>query len=362
MQNNNDDSDKALLDYFKVQAEACRQLDSPLTAGLVTHMAEDYQAGGPTKDLIGDWPTSPIADALALRLCGALHGAVLRGHDGALSAAYRAFIGGQMGTEGVWTAARAFLAREPGWVRNYLQYAPQTNEARRSILLLSGFLHLADTYDLEMDIFELGASAGLNMNWDKFYYETESWTWGSPSPVILSTDWTGPPPPTHAPLRIASRAGCDINPLDLEQEEERTRLRSYCWPDVPGRMARLDGAIKIAREAGTKPDKANAADWLETKLAARSDTRLSVVYHSIFLQYPPANERARIYKIMEEAGAQATTSAPLAWIRFEPEALQTGNPDILQPTLDLVTWPGGQRRALAKANAHVTSVTALAGE
>jgi len=323
MQNSNDNSDKALLDYFKIQAEACRQLDSPLTAGLVTHMAEDYKSGGPVKDLIGDWPTSPIADALALRLCGALHGAVLEGHDGALSEAYAAFIGGQMDIKSVWTAARNFLTRAPDWVRDYLQYAPQTNEARRSIMLLTGFLHLADEYDLEMDILELGASAGLNMNWDRFHYKMDGWSWGTPSPVTLSTHWTGPPPPTDAPLHIASRAGCDINPLDLEQDEERTRLRSYCW--------------------------------------ACSDTRLTVVYHSIFLQYPPASERARIYKMMAEAGAKATPNAPLAWVRFEPEALQTGNPNILQPTLDLVTWPGGKRRALAQANAHVTSVTALAG-
>lgn len=359
MEETQSEQTRALLDYFKIQAAACQQLGSPLTAGLVTHMAQNYLENGPVYDLISDWPTSPTADALALRLCGALHGAVLTGRDEGLRAAYKAFIGGQLGIKAVWKVAETFLAREKDWVHDYLQYAPQTNEARRSILLLTGFLHLADKYGLDMHIYELGASAGLNMNWDQFRYELESWKWGPPSPITLSTQWRGPPPPTRAPLRVVSRAGCDINPLDLDNAEDRTRLRSYCWPDVPGRMERLNAAIDIARASGTKPDKAGAADWLAAKLAARPSAELSVVYHSIFLQYPSPKERADLHAMIAEEGAKATPEAPLAWLRFEPEALQTGKPDILQPTLDIVTWPGGERKALARSNGHVTSVSAL---
>ena len=124
-------------------------------------------------------------------------------------------------------------------------------------------------------------------------------------------------------------------------------------------MARLDGAIEIARAGDTKPDQADAADWLEAKLAERPDAGLSVIYHSIFLQYRPPGQRARIYAMMEAAGAKATTAAPLAWLRFEPEGLQTGKLDLLQPTLDIVTWPGAKRQVLARSNGHVTSVEAL---
>ena len=353
--------DKHLLDHFKIQAEACQKLDSPLTAQLVTQMAGDYQNGGPVRDLLHDWPTPPTADALALRLCGALHGAALTGRDDHLAAAYDKARKGALDMNRLWPAAKAFLAREADWVRTYLTYAPQTNEARRSILLLTGFLHLADQFDMDMHMLELGASAGLNMNWDKFRYELENWSWGPVSSVTLSTSWQGPPPPVEANLRIASRAGCDINPLDLENPVERDRLRSYCWADVPGRMARLEGAINIALAEGTKPDKAGAADWLERKLAARPQEGLTVVYHSIFLQYPPQQERARIYELMQKAGENASRGAPLAWVRFEPEMLQTFEPDILTPTVDVVTWPEGKRCALARSNGHATFVESLKG-
>lgn len=350
--------DKALIDYFTLQAEACRALDSALTAGLVEHMRDDYIARGPVYSLLSEWPTSPVADAVALRLTGALHGAALMGRDAHLVEAYKAASHGQHDLKALWSHAQDFLAREQDWVRDYLKYAPQTNEARRSILLLTGFLHLAEQFNMDIHMLELGASAGLNMNWDKFRYELEDWSWGPPSPVKLTTKWTGPPPPTHARLHIASRAGCDINPLNLENEVERLRLRSYCWRDVPGRMERLDGAIQIARATRTRPDKSGAADWLETKLATRPAQGLTVVYHSIFLQYPPETERKRIKSLMEEAGAKATPEAPLAWVRFEPETLLTGQPNILEPALDMLSWPGHHKRVLARSNGHVTYVNA----
>ena len=352
----------AMQDYFRFQAEACTQLDSPLTAGLCEYMAKDLAAKGPVYDLLHDWPGNPLADVVALRLTGALHGAALSGRDAALANAYADATRGHVDMEVLWPIAHAFLAREKDWVRDYLKFAPQTNEARRSILLLTGFLYLAEQFDMDIHMLELGASAGLNMNWDKFRYELADWQWGPPSPVTLSTPWTGPPPPVDAPLRIVSRAACDINPLNLDDEIERTRLRSYCWTDVPGRMARLDGAIEIARAEGIKPDTASAADWLETQLAARPDRGLTVVYHSIFLQYPPEEERKRIYQIMRTYGAAASAHAPLGWVRFEPEVLLDRKLNILEPALDIVSWPGGggeQHRILAKSNGHVTKVDAL---
>ena len=124
-------------------------------------------------------------------------------------------------------------------------------------------------------------------------------------------------------------------------------------------MARLDGAIALALAENTKPDTSGAADWLETKLAARPKQGLTVVYHSIFLQYPPEEERARIQSLIEEAGKSATPEAPLGWVRFEPEILLTGDPNILEPALDITYWPSGQHRILARSNGHVTKVTAL---
>src|SRR5947208_689508 len=53
----------------------CTLFGSPFTGDLVTRIADDFEAGGPVAALVGDWPGSPRADVVALRLCGALHAA-----------------------------------------------------------------------------------------------------------------------------------------------------------------------------------------------------------------------------------------------------------------------------------------------
>ena len=138
--------------------------------------ADDYEAGGIVAGLVSDWPTNPRKDALALRLAGCLHHATLTGRAPALAAAYPARQP-DWSMQAVWPLARTWLAENEDWVRAFLESAPQTNETRRCIALLPGFLELAHRFDMPMHLMELGASAGLNQNWDRYAYETGSWHW-----------------------------------------------------------------------------------------------------------------------------------------------------------------------------------------
>jgi len=101
----------ALLDYFAEQARFCDAYGSSFTASLIEAMARDLKDGGPTAELVGDWPRSPRANAVSLRLAGALHMAALSGRDPALAAEYPA-LQPAWNAAAVWRVARAFLARE----------------------------------------------------------------------------------------------------------------------------------------------------------------------------------------------------------------------------------------------------------
>jgi hypothetical protein len=345
----------SLLAHFAEQAGFCDAMGSPFTARLLEAMARDLEAGGPVADLVGDWPGHPRADALSLRLAGALHAAALSGRDAALAAEYPA-ARPDWDAEAVWRAARAFLARERDWTLGFLRIAPQTNETRRSIALLAGFLHLADRFDRPIDALEIGASAGLNLCWDRFAYRTDGWSWGPPGAALIDTDWRGPPPPLDAKLCVRSRAACDLHPLDLRRPEERLRLRSYIWADQAERLVRFDAAVALALESGVAVERADAAVFLEERLPARAPDALTVVYHSVFLQYPPRETRARIAAAIERAGESG--QAPLAWLRLEPEVVLGGPRESVRFLLDVVTWPGGERRTLASTDGHVRFVDA----
>jgi hypothetical protein len=342
-----------LLAHFAEQATHCEGYGSPFTAGLIEAMQRDLKAGGPVAELVGDWPGSPRADAVPIRLAGALHAAALSGRDAALAAAYPP----EWDVETLWRAARSFLERESAWVADFLRSPPQTNETRRSIALLAGFLHLAERFDLPLALLEIGASAGMNQYWDRFRYRTAGWEWGDPSPAVIETDWKGPAPPLDALIRVQSRAACDQNPIDLRDPEARQRLRAYIWADQTDRLERFDAAAELALANGVQVERADAAEWLERRLPERDPHALTVVYHSVFFQYPPRETRERIASAIERAGEAGP--APLAWLRVEPEAALGGPRDSIRFLVDLVTWPGGERRSLAATDGHVRSITVL---
>ncbi len=313
-------------------------------------MARDLEAGGPTAALVGDWPGSARTDAVSVRLAGALHAAALSGRDAALAALYPA-AQPDADADAVWAAARAFLVRERDWVADFLRSPPQTNEPRRSIALLVGFLDLATRFKMPLDTLEIGASAGLNLCWDRAAYRTASWSWGDPGTAPIETDWRGPTPQLGAEVRVRSRAACDQNPLDLRSPEQLLRLRSYIWADQAERLARFDEAVARALAQSVRVERADAADWLEARLDARASDALTVVYHSVFYQYPPRATRERIAAALERAGKDGR--APLAWLRVEPEAALGGPRESARFLIDVIHWPGPERRTLGTTDGHV---------
>lgn len=106
-------------------------------------------------------------------------------------------------------------------------------------------------------------------------------------------------------------------------------------------------------------ERADASTWLRQKLRERAADAATIVYHSIFLQYPPREARAAIVAAIREAGERATPDAPLAWVRLEPEALTDGVRDSHRMVVDLTSWPGGERRILGYTDGHVRAVHAV---
>jgi hypothetical protein len=346
-----------ILAHFAEQAMYCEMFGSPFTADLIKRISEDYERGGPVAALLKDWTTNPRADALALRLAGYFHHAVLVNRDTELAAHYPSNIA-NWSIQSIWPLARALLEREPNAAAQFIRSAPQTNETRRSIALLAAFLHFAETWSGEIDMLEIGASAGLNLNWDLYTYTTKSWAWGAEGPVQIDTDWNGPAPPI-VDIAVRHRAACDLNPLDISDEAQRLQLKSYIWPDQPERLARFDGAVALARETGVHVERADAVEWLTQKLAARALDAATIVYHSVFLQYPPREARRAIIDAIVTAGARATERAPLAWVRLEPEALTDDVRDSPRMVIDLTTWPGARRRIVGYTDGHVRTVYAV---
>jgi hypothetical protein len=241
----------------------------------------------------------------------------------------------------------AALRTDRPFFERMLQQPPQTNEIGRSAVLLGGFAQISRETGLPLALLEIGASAGLNLRWDRYRFELGLNSWGDrASPVRITSQWRGSPPALAETIDVAERAGCDEAPLDPRSDADRRNLLAYCWPEQRERVDRLRAALELTSSDDLTIERADAAQWLEKQLALARPGVATIVYHSIVWQYMPEATQKAARAAIEQAGAQATASAPLAWLALEFEAQGHA------PELTLTQWPGGARRRLAKAHPH----------
>ena len=328
---------------FREQAGHCAGMGSPFTARLCTLIADRLEPGTPVADRVLDWPGDARTGALPLRLAAALHGLVIEELDAVLAAVYPPNDGDDAA---LWAAVSTALAGHATWILARLDGPPQTNETQRSAALCPGMLTVAALTGRPLVTSELGASAGLNLSWDRFAYRFGDVTWGDPASVVhIEPDWQGPPPPLPS-AHVIERAGVDRAPPDLSSAEDRLRLRSFVWADQTARKARMAAAIAIAETGGIRVERADAVDWLATRLAEARPGRAHVVYHSIFWQYLSPEAQGRGRALLDAAGARATGTAPLAWLRMEPDGHDPG------AAISLTLWPDGTTRVLGRVDYH----------
>jgi len=249
-----------LVQHVRRQAQACQQLGSPLYAALLERCADDITAGGPTAEVLAGHEDDPESAVTSLRLLAAVHLLVLSGAAPEL-AAYYPSAGGTADAEQAWPVLRQVLAERAADIRPLLSQAPQTNEVGRSAALVGGLLFAVAQHQLPVRLLEIGSSAGLNLRADHFWYgHTDAeHSWGPPSsPVRLDGAWAGRVPPLAARLRIATRSGTDIAPIDPTVAEGQLRLLSYVWPDQTERFSRLSAAIAVAEQVPAPVERCDA--------------------------------------------------------------------------------------------------------
>lgn len=332
--------------HFRAQAGACETLGSPFTAAVCRALAEVLDETTATGRLVLGWPGDTRDDALSLRLCGALNALVLGKRDAVLAAAFPPRSAPQILLQAVLPGV---LMRHDERLLATLGSPPQTNEIGRSAMLLPGYLMIARETRLPLDIHEIGASAGLNLMFDRFFYRYGELAWGDPgSPVHLAPELRGSNPiPLDGSIEVRSREATDHAPIAIGDPAARLRLRSFIWPDQTARLERLDAALKLAASARLKVRRAGAVEAVRAMLADRRDGTIPVLVHSIMWQYMPDETKAEIVDMILAAQDPATNERPLAWLRLEP--LRTTDP---YATLGLTLWPGGVTRHLARCDFH----------
>jgi hypothetical protein len=249
---------------------------SPLYADLCRRFADD-----PRVEAIADrWkPRDP------LRLLGGLHYLVLGG-------------------EASWDAVDEALERHEDFLRRFVAEQPvQTNEVQRSWVLLPLFLQAAGDSEA-VDVVELGASAGLNLVWDRYRYRYERGEWGPPeAPLTLAGDERRPLPGElfRAGPRVRSRIGIDLSPVDATTPEGARLLKSFVWAGQGERLERLERAIAMLRPDPPTIVRGDVAQALPGVLDGLPRDGLTLLFQTGVLGYLTQEGREQVRDVIDRA-------------------------------------------------------------
>ncbi len=272
---------------------------------------------------------------------------------------------------------RAFCLQHRDGIRSIIATRiVQTNEVRRCACLLPAFGRVAEQVGhAPLALIEIGASAGLNLLWDRYKYTyriedgvdaaravgvagvagSARYVSDPDAPVRLTCAVRGQSSLASLSLldplpRVATRVGLDLNPLDVRDDGDMRWLQALIWPEHVHRVESLRRAVDAARRDPSPILAGDALDLLPGVLQRLPGDAAAGVYHTFTLNQWPPDARARLAALLLAWSAQRTL------YRIAIEWLGTD-----EPQLTLTTYATGTatERLLATCDSHGASIRFL---
>jgi hypothetical protein len=184
----------------------------------------------------------------------AVHLLLLKGTRYPLSLYYQGLSGSSLGTDDPYPTFRSFCLEYDEEIRSLISARMvQTNEVRRCVAIMPALILVSrEAKGRPLYLVEIGASAGLNLLWDRYAYDYgETLQCGDiDSPVQIKCAVKGksiPPLPERFP-EVSARVGIDVNPLDVNHPEATLWLRALVWPEDEERAELLQQAVQVTRQ------------------------------------------------------------------------------------------------------------------
>ena len=161
-----------------------------------------------------------------------------------------------------------------------------TNEIARCSALHAGFRAVAGETGEPLNLIEIGPSAGLNLNWDKYRVRYSRGAEGievgpSDASITIECQLRGDKTPPLGPTpRVASRVGLELNEVDLSDPRQRDWLKALVWPDQTARFARLEKAIELFRASPAEIRTGDALTLLPEAIARIEEDQPVCAYHT----------------------------------------------------------------------------------
>jgi hypothetical protein len=236
----------------------------------------------------------------------------------------------------------------------------QTNEVGRCSAVLPALP------SRRLALLEIGASAGLCLLLDAFFYDYGAVKIGDPaSPVRLACVAAGMSGRPLAIPTIAWRRGLDIEPVDVHDADATRWLLACVWADQPDRRQRLAAAISLARASTPTVVRGDLVEDLERVVGEAPADSCLVVLQSAVFPYVTRERRMAFSEVL----ANVSLKREVVWISNEAPGLvaSVAPPPVQHGPLKFIvgrtTFIRGTavNEVLAIAHHHGSEMTWLAG-
>ncbi len=220
------------------------------------------------------------------------------------------FLTGRDGMPKTGADLRACVSQRGGEIGDLMRSrATQTNEVGRCAVLLPALP------PGPLALLEVGASAGLCLLLDQFFYELGSARIGDvASPVHLRCASVGTVALPAGVPQVVWRRGLDIHPNDVHDDDAMRWLLACVYADHFDRRRRLEAAVGLARARPPVVVKGDLVDDLPALLAEVPRDAQLVVFHSAVLTYVKPDRRDAFAGIL----AEAAKHRDIVWLSNEP--------------------------------------------
>ena len=358
---------------FEIFLDREVRASSPLYVALTQYVSEDLAAGGYFTEVLARAPERQRIPNLLF----ASTQRVLFDHPNEALAEYYPSLGGSRQPDEQLTGAFAeFVAAHRAEIDPLLATGEtQTNEVLRGAQLLPAFTWVQATMRRPLGLIEIGPSAGLLLHADRYDYRYEFADGTIVEGGEASAD--GVPPlhcPVHGdctpqqlapfvtkPLRVSSRVGLDLNPLNPTDPEARAWLRALVWPEHTERRERLEAALAHAARRPVRLRQGDALRILPDAVDSVADNAMPCVFVSNSLPHWTAEGRAELVGLMRELGARRDLvlilkeahRIGLGLFSGAPDPVAAGGEDVHE-VLGAAVYLGGRERLfrLGSAGMH----------
>lgn len=265
-------------------------------------------------------------------LLAAIHDLILGGAEHGLRDYFRS-VGGQREPDAALAPAlREFCARyREQLLGRIASRTTQTNEVGRCAVLLPALVAIAADARAPLALLDVGCSAGLNLNFDRYTYDYGACRVGdAASRVRIESALLGlhaPPCPERFPA-IHDRCGMDLDPIAADDDAAIRWLRACIWPHDRLRAERFGHAIAVLHRYPVPLRRiADPVTALREWVAQVPADVAPVVINTWTLTYFPRELRTRYSAMLDEL----VRSRGLYWLSGEMPQLLIG--DATPPSL-----------------------------